>query len=185
MPKAHNPPYAIHSRTMPPHPSLHPRSRLTTSLFTSTLLLSFLVVGMPHILPCPRPRVEYSDEDPRCRRKKSGSQSYRVVDEQGLEESLRRGQGPDDESRNTQGQRLDERLKPQLEDTICGAKGRMDVARMELDRGREREEMEARRELQSCIDTVRLLGAIYLEAESSANRGVGEISFIGPNLSLL
>ncbi|KAI9862015.1 MAG: hypothetical protein M1824_001760 [Vezdaea acicularis] len=36
---------------MPPH--MHPRSRLTTSLFTTTLLASFLVVGMPHILPCP------------------------------------------------------------------------------------------------------------------------------------
>ena len=32
---------------------MHPRSRLTTSLFTTTLLASFLVVGMPHILPCP------------------------------------------------------------------------------------------------------------------------------------
>ncbi|KAF1990904.1 hypothetical protein K402DRAFT_389807 [Aulographum hederae CBS 113979] len=44
---------------MPPH--LHPRSRLTTSLFTSTLAISFLVVGAPHILPCPVPPRAYAD----------------------------------------------------------------------------------------------------------------------------
>ena len=47
---------------MPPH--LHPRSRLTTSLFSTTLLVSFLVVGMPHILPCPAPRTDFADSDP-------------------------------------------------------------------------------------------------------------------------
>lgn len=36
---------------MPPH--LHPRSRSTTSLFTTCLTISFLVVGIPHVLPCP------------------------------------------------------------------------------------------------------------------------------------
>ncbi|MCJ1259097.1 hypothetical protein MMC24_006932 [Lignoscripta atroalba] len=44
---------------MPSH--LHPRSRLTTSLFGTTLLVSFLVVGMPHIFPCPAPRTEFAD----------------------------------------------------------------------------------------------------------------------------
>ena len=44
---------------MPPH--LHPRSRLTSSLFATTLLASFLVVGLPHILPCPAPRIAYAD----------------------------------------------------------------------------------------------------------------------------
>ncbi|KAL2349707.1 hypothetical protein BJ546DRAFT_1017219 [Cryomyces antarcticus] len=44
---------------MPPH--LHPRSRLTTSLFTTTLLVSFLVVGMPHVLPCPVDTRQYAD----------------------------------------------------------------------------------------------------------------------------
>ncbi|MCJ1390658.1 hypothetical protein MMC18_003519 [Xylographa bjoerkii] len=57
---------------MPPH--LHPRSRLTTSLFGTTLLVSFLVVGMPHILPCPAPRTEFADvevgEDGRRRRRR-------------------------------------------------------------------------------------------------------------------
>ncbi len=46
---------------MPPH--LHPRSRLTTSLFGATLLVSFMVVGMPHIIPCPAPRIVLADVD--------------------------------------------------------------------------------------------------------------------------
>ncbi|KAJ2971997.1 hypothetical protein NUW58_g9275 [Xylaria curta] len=44
---------------MPPH--LHPRSRMTSSLFATTVVASFLVVGLPHILPCPAPRVAYAD----------------------------------------------------------------------------------------------------------------------------
>lgn len=43
-------------------PNLHPRSRLTSSLFATTLLASFLVVGIPHLIPCPTPRVAYADE---------------------------------------------------------------------------------------------------------------------------
>ncbi|KAI1119506.1 hypothetical protein F5Y14DRAFT_5962 [Nemania sp. NC0429] len=46
---------------MPPH--LHPRSRMTSSLFATTVAASFLVVGLPHILPCPAPRVAYADAD--------------------------------------------------------------------------------------------------------------------------
>ncbi|EPE24330.1 alpha-1,3-mannosyltransferase (Alg3), putative [Glarea lozoyensis ATCC 20868] len=46
---------------MPPH--LHPRSRLTSSLFATTLFASFFVVALPHALPCPAPRVAYADED--------------------------------------------------------------------------------------------------------------------------
>ena len=42
-------------------PHLHPRSKLTTSLFGTTLLVSFLVVGMPHIIPCPAPRVKFTE----------------------------------------------------------------------------------------------------------------------------
>ena len=42
-------------------PHLHPRSRATTSIFGTTLLVSFLVVGMPHIIPCPAPRVKLAD----------------------------------------------------------------------------------------------------------------------------
>lgn len=43
----------------PPH--LHPRSRMTSSLFATTVLASFLVVALPHILPCPAPRRAYAD----------------------------------------------------------------------------------------------------------------------------
>ena len=44
-------------------PALHPRSRQTFSLFTTTLAVSFLVVGLPHILPCPVPHTAFADGD--------------------------------------------------------------------------------------------------------------------------
>ena len=44
-------------------PHLHPRSRMTTSLFGTTLLVSFAVVSVPHILPCPAPRVRLADAE--------------------------------------------------------------------------------------------------------------------------
>lgn len=62
-------------------PNLHPRSRMTTSLFGTTLAVSFLVVGMPHILPCPAPRTIYADSDltedgqPRRRRRRVDSRT--------------------------------------------------------------------------------------------------------------
>ncbi|KAH7035593.1 uncharacterized protein B0I36DRAFT_360934 [Microdochium trichocladiopsis] len=49
---------------MPP-PHLHPRSRMTSSLFATTVAVSFFVVALPHILPCPAPRVTYADAPPR------------------------------------------------------------------------------------------------------------------------
>lgn len=42
-------------------PVLHPRSNYTTSLFATTLAVAFLVVGLPHILPCPVPAGQYAD----------------------------------------------------------------------------------------------------------------------------
>ncbi|GAB1318901.1 hypothetical protein MFIFM68171_09111 [Madurella fahalii] len=45
---------------MPP-PHLHPRSRMTSSLFATTVVASFFVVALPHILPCPAPRRAYAD----------------------------------------------------------------------------------------------------------------------------
>lgn len=58
---------------MPPH--LHPRSKFTSSLFAGTLFASFFVVALPHVLPCPAPRVAYADDGsgsqrPRRRRRK-------------------------------------------------------------------------------------------------------------------
>jgi len=44
-------------------PRLHPRSTFTSSIFVTTLAASFLVVGLPHILPCPAPRVVFADGD--------------------------------------------------------------------------------------------------------------------------
>ncbi|KAJ9138831.1 hypothetical protein NKR23_g8188 [Pleurostoma richardsiae] len=45
---------------MPP-PHLHPRSRMTSSLFATTVAASFFVVALPHVLPCPAPRVAFAD----------------------------------------------------------------------------------------------------------------------------
>lgn len=40
---------------------LHPRSRTTSTLFTTTLAISFLVVSLPHLLPCPVDRRQFAD----------------------------------------------------------------------------------------------------------------------------
>jgi cytochrome c oxidase assembly factor 2 len=49
----------FHYSTMPP--ALHPRSRQTGALFTGTLAVCFLVVGAPHILPCPVNPKQFAD----------------------------------------------------------------------------------------------------------------------------
>ncbi|EXJ55866.1 hypothetical protein A1O7_08797 [Cladophialophora yegresii CBS 114405] len=66
---------------MPPH--LHPRSTATSTLFAGTLLASFIVVGIPHVFPCPRPRTGYAadagrvefDEDGKPIRRKTSSKA--------------------------------------------------------------------------------------------------------------
>jgi cytochrome c oxidase assembly factor 2 len=68
---------------MPPH--LHPRSRMTSSLFATTVAASFLVVGLPHLLPCPAPRVAYADSaspdgNRRRTRRRSPQQTTQVKD---------------------------------------------------------------------------------------------------------
>ena len=40
---------------------LHPRSRTTGTLFTGTLAVSFLVVALPHLLPCPVDRRQFTE----------------------------------------------------------------------------------------------------------------------------
>ncbi len=66
---------------MPPH--LHPRSTATSTLFAGTLLASFIVVGIPHVFPCPRPRTGYADAE------------MRFVDEGNVIQQRRvRGRGP-------------------------------------------------------------------------------------------
>lgn len=53
---------------------LHPRSRTTGTLFTTTLAISFLVVALPHLLPCPADRRQFADSyetpDGKIRRRK-------------------------------------------------------------------------------------------------------------------
>ncbi|KAN0096101.1 hypothetical protein V8E51_014906 [Hyaloscypha variabilis] len=89
---------------MPPH--LHPRSRLTSSLFATTLFASFFVVALPHILPCPAPRVLYADDGtpiPRKRRRRPAlcpsegdggkGEEGMVVGEEGKEDVEEEGEG--------------------------------------------------------------------------------------------
>lgn len=71
---------------MPP-PHLHPRSRMTSSLFATTMIASFFVVGLPHVLPCPAPRITYADGEiiqdengRRRRRRRPVSQEAEVKD---------------------------------------------------------------------------------------------------------
>jgi cytochrome c oxidase assembly factor 2 len=68
---------------MPPH--LHPRSSATTTLFASTLAASFIIVGIPHIFPCPAPRKGYLDAEGNVvrkrRRRSKDSDGVDVADE--------------------------------------------------------------------------------------------------------
>ncbi|KAI1265844.1 hypothetical protein F5Y18DRAFT_29775 [Xylariaceae sp. FL1019] len=68
---------------MPPH--LHPRSRMTSSLFATVVASSFLVVGLPHLLPCPAPRVAFADStspdgNRKRTRRRSPQQATEVTD---------------------------------------------------------------------------------------------------------
>jgi hypothetical protein len=56
---------------MPPH--LHPRSTATSTLFAGTLLASFIVVGIPHVFPCPVPRHSYADSERQLQLDKDGN----------------------------------------------------------------------------------------------------------------
>ena len=62
---------------------------MTTSLFGTTLLVSFLVVGMPHIFPCPAPRTQFADyeitKDGRQRRRRRPSTTNTDVDKNFLQ----------------------------------------------------------------------------------------------------
>lgn len=57
--------HELQFRNMPSH--LHPRSTATSTLFAGTLLASFVVISIPHIFPCPRPRRQYLDTDSQLR----------------------------------------------------------------------------------------------------------------------
>ncbi|KAF2765059.1 hypothetical protein EJ03DRAFT_220849 [Teratosphaeria nubilosa] len=65
---------------------LHPRSRQTGTLFTATLAVSFAVVALPHVLPCPVDRrqfadtIEMSDGTIRRRRRRQRGEEVRDAD---------------------------------------------------------------------------------------------------------
>jgi cytochrome c oxidase assembly factor 2 len=88
---------------------LHPRSRSTSSLFAATLLASFVIVGVPHIFPCPAPRRTLADSDmtmaadgqqiQRPRRKKR--KTLEPTDQLTSADSIPRGQATTDEEVST------------------------------------------------------------------------------------
>jgi cytochrome c oxidase assembly factor 2 len=85
-------------------PALHPRSSHTLTLFTSTLALSFLVVGLPHLVPCPVKPQTYADGPDgaprrRRRRKVEGADAIEAAlereenEELGMYDLVREGEG--------------------------------------------------------------------------------------------
>ncbi|KAK3985974.1 hypothetical protein QBC44DRAFT_273848 [Cladorrhinum sp. PSN332] len=66
----------------PPH--LHPRSRMTSSLFATTVVASFFVVALPHILPCPAPRRALADGEMPERRTRKRRKSDVTISEDGI-----------------------------------------------------------------------------------------------------
>ncbi|KAK4231372.1 hypothetical protein QBC38DRAFT_246990 [Podospora fimiseda] len=80
----------------PPH--LHPRSRMTSSLFATTVVASFFVVALPHILPCPAPRRALADgEMPEKRTRRR-----RKLDVTISEDGIVQFQGQSGENKSTQ-----------------------------------------------------------------------------------
>ena len=76
---------------------LHPRSRTTGTLFTTTLAVSFLVVALPHLLPCPVDRRQFADSyetpDGRIMRRKRKCNSDEVPQTIEMEDSTTNGNG--------------------------------------------------------------------------------------------
>ena len=52
---------------------------MTSSLFATTVLASFFVVALPHILPCPAPRVAYADSSSSSSSDPSRNAAWEVV----------------------------------------------------------------------------------------------------------
>lgn len=61
---------------------------MTSSLFATTVAASFFVVALPHILPCPAPRVTYADSatgpDGTRRRRRRKPEEQAVVVHDGI-----------------------------------------------------------------------------------------------------
>lgn len=61
---------------------------MTSSLFAATVVASFLVVGVPHILPCPAPRVAFADGDMSADGQPKRRRRRRVENTEGKDEIL-------------------------------------------------------------------------------------------------
>ncbi|TVY12566.1 hypothetical protein LARI1_G009268, partial [Lachnellula arida] len=93
-------------------PNLHPRSRLTSSLFATTLFASFFVVALPHILPCPAPRMAYADgemQDGQQRKRRRRRKCLDEGDGGGKNNGTGAGAGAVEESADEEDESLGER----------------------------------------------------------------------------
>ena len=70
---------------------------MTSSLFATTVLVSFFVVALPHALPCPAPRTVYADGEValdasgkpvRRRRRDPSSQDGSIVVQKGFDPEM-------------------------------------------------------------------------------------------------
>lgn len=64
---------------------------MTSTLFTTTLAVSFLVVGLPHLLPCPVDRRQFADsvdENGNVRRRRRRSDANAKIDAAGDAQTL-------------------------------------------------------------------------------------------------
>ncbi|KAF8538833.1 hypothetical protein BDD12DRAFT_883968 [Trichophaea hybrida] len=75
-------------------PALHPKSFTTASLFTTTAVFAFLVVGAPHILPCPAPKRSFAEDDDDERRGKSGDGEKGGIGDTGGKEKMKKKKCP-------------------------------------------------------------------------------------------
>ncbi|KAG8629450.1 hypothetical protein KVT40_003315 [Elsinoe batatas] len=92
---------------MPPY--LHPRSRSTSTLFTGCLAVSFLVVGMPHLLPCPVDRRQFTENGevvPKRKRKLPSTQAQSIDMEKQSEDAASKRECPVPKPRGFVGQLL-------------------------------------------------------------------------------
>lgn len=117
---------------------------MTTSLFTTTLMVSFLVVAAPHLIPCPvDPRTLADSADPTGENRRRRRRRRRIVE---TEEREGCTDGQSDEQRQRQRWALEEKLSARRECPVPKPGGLIGtVLGVGEERGKEEEEEEKER----------------------------------------
>lgn len=79
---------------------------MTSSLFATTVLASFFVVAMPHLLPCPVPRTKYADGEV-------------VIDENGRRRRWRRREAVETQNGIVQFNQTSDDASPESTSRVC------------------------------------------------------------------